>query len=107
MLSLAQVQCIMIEQQDPFLQQGPPPCPPQLDGRVIGPLGRAGGRAPEEFAEGRAAGKAPVDLECHLAVAGRVAGRVSPQAEKRYALLQELEPQGGPGVSWVGGAAQL
>lgn len=76
MLSFAQVQCTVTEQQDPFLQWGPPPCPLQLDDRVTVPLGRAGGRAPEEVAEGRAAGKAPVDLERHLAVAGKVAGRV-------------------------------
>lgn len=67
--------------QDPFLQQGPCPCPRQLDDRVPVPLGRAGGRAPGQAVGGRAGGKALVDLgcqldACHLVAAGRVAGRV-------------------------------
>ena len=111
MLGLAQVQNRMGDPQDPFLQQGPPPCPLQLDDRVpaplLVPLGRTGGITPGEPVGGRAGVTAPEVLECHLdachlMAAGRVGGRVWSQAGQRYALLQDQGPQEGPGVIWVG-----
>lgn len=105
----AQVQCLPIC--PPFLHLVLPLYPPGPDGRVPARLGRVGGTAPgdRELDGVRVGGRVPVYPghhlgECHLAAAGRVAGRAL--AEQ----VLEDGPQQRWGVPWVGvveGVARL